>query len=131
MEKHRNRIVLGLGSNYHKEENMAEAKRLLAHRFPSLCFSEDELTEPVGSSLPMDCFLNCVALGTTEEELSVVQRGLKEMERSLGRTPEEKALGHIAIDIDLLQWNDLQLKPADLTCDYIQRGLSSLLTDKT
>ncbi len=123
-------MVLGLGSNYHKEANMAEAKRLLIDSFPSLCFSEDELTEPIGCSIPMDDFLNCVAIGTTQEDLSEVQRSLKAMEHSLGRCPEEKALGHIAVDIDLLQWNDQPLKPQDLARDYIVRGLSFLLPDE-
>lgn len=120
-------MILSLGSNYGKKENMAEAIRRLRDSFPDLHFSEPVLTEPIGFNDSAEWFLNCVAVGRTEEGYEVVKHRLKMIEQNLGRSPEEKAVGHISIDIDLLQWNDEILKPADLARDYVTNSITSLL----
>lgn len=120
-----NKIILSLGSNRESEANIRQSDELLCSYLTSVTFSEAVYTEAVG--LPEGgVFLNQVAIGYTEEQPETIRQALKQMERQLGRTPEGKAKGCIPIDIDLLQWNELVLKPADLEREYIVSLLSTL-----
>lgn len=113
-----NKIIVSLGSNRESEANIRQADELLCGYLASVTFSEAVYTAAVG--LPDGgVFLNQVAIGYTEEQPEAIRLALKQMERQLGRTPEDKAKGCIPIDIDLLQWNEQVLKPADLERGYV------------
>ena len=120
-----NRVIIGLGSNLDKEKNMAAAVRLLEDCFVSIRFSAAVYTEPVGMNNPA-LFLNRVAVAFTSEEPDRLVAALKQKERMLGRTTNGKSEGIIPIDIDLLQWNDLILKPEDLQREYVKAGIRFL-----
>ncbi|MDH6533899.1 2-amino-4-hydroxy-6-hydroxymethyldihydropteridine diphosphokinase [Parabacteroides sp. PM5-20] len=121
-----NRCLLALGSNVNKEWNIDQAIQLLRIFFDCIYFSEALLTEPIGQiHFPGD-FLNQLAWVYTPLEEETVQRILKQIEQELGRQPEDKISGRIPIDIDLLQWNDCILKPADMERAYVQEGIQSL-----
>lgn len=114
-----NKLVLCLGTNIDCEMNMERAEALLTDYFDSICLSGKVYTEPVG--LPgSTLFLNQVAIAFTPASLEEVGRVLKGMELQLGRTPESKRTGMIPIDIDLLQWNNVVLKPADMGREYVR-----------
>lgn len=120
-----NRIVLVLGSNQDKENNIKRAADQLRAHFPSIILEKPVLTEP------MDCvnpalFLNQVAVATTPFSLEDTNGILKKIECALGRTPLNKMEGNIPIDIDLLIWNDEILKPEDLKRGYIKEALNRL-----
>ena len=51
---------------------------------------------------------------------------LKKIETDLGRTESSRQKGEIAIDIDLLKWDDTILKASDLERDYIKKLLAAL-----
>ena len=123
-----NKIILSLGSNYHKEENMKRAVVLLQACFASLRFSEAIYTEPIGCPQSKETFLNQVAIGNTTHNFEEVHVALKEFEKQLGRKAEDKQMGRIPIDIDLLQWNEEVLKPMDLKREDVISGLDSLLS---
>lgn len=125
-EKRRsNQVLLSLGSNQDSERNIRCAARLLDEYFERITYSEPVYTDPVGTGLPGP-FLNQVAMACTGDTPEEITKVLKQIERRLGRTPESKISGHIPIDIDLLQWNDRILKPADLEREYVRSGLLSL-----
>jgi 2-amino-4-hydroxy-6-hydroxymethyldihydropteridine diphosphokinase len=71
-------------------------------------------------------FLNRVAVAFTSEEPDRLVAAFKQTERTLGRTTNGKSEGIIPIDIDLLQWNDLILKPEDLQREYVKAGIRFL-----
>lgn len=120
-----NKIILSLGSNRESEANIRRADELLRGFLDTVTFSEALCTEAVG--LPEGGqFLNQVAIGYTDKQPEAIWQTLKQMERQLGRTPDGKATGCIPIDIDLLQWNGLVLKPADLERGYIVSLLRTL-----
>lgn len=119
-----NRIILSLGSNKDRERNMDLATELLQDIFPDIRFSERIETEPYGSLTGSALFLNQVAIADTPLTAEEIIRQFKEIEKQIGRQPEDKSLGAISIDIDLLVWNDIILKPDDWQREYIQ----SLLT---
>ena len=120
-----NKIILSLGSNQDQEKNMAEAVRILRNQFVSIAFSNSVYTEPIGltGSAP---FLNWVAVAYTSEQLDEIKHLLKRIEYKLQRMPDDKNFGIVPIDIDLLQWNELILKPDDLRRYYIIEGIRAL-----
>lgn len=120
-----NQVVLSLGSNRDKENNIELADRLLREYFVSIHFSEAVYTEPVGM-LHSSLFLNQVAMAYSPEGPDEIIKTLKQIERKIGRLPEDKAKELIPIDIDLLQWNNEVLKPIDMQRPYIQSALLRL-----
>lgn len=126
MDNKRNRAILCVGSNLDKEKNMERAVERLRAHFISIRFAEPVYTESFDCLVPTT-FLNQVAIVYSSESTEEIRSRLKEIERSLGRRPEDKALGRVPIDIDLLCWNDEILKPDDLRRDYVRVGIRSLL----
>jgi len=123
-----NKLLLSLGSNRSPELNIASACSRLEALFPDIFFSEAVYTSPV------DCpctepFLNCLACATTVCTLEEVYAMLKDLEEEAGRTPEGKHQGIVPLDIDILQWNEQILKPADMKRDYVREALRSLLPE--
>lgn len=120
-----NKIILSLGSNQDQEKNMAEAVRILRNQFVSIAFSNSVYTEPIGltGSAP---FLNRVAVAYTSEQPDEIKHLLKRIKYKLQRMPDDKNFGIVPIDIDLLQWNELILKPDDLRRYYIIEGIRAL-----
>jgi 2-amino-4-hydroxy-6-hydroxymethyldihydropteridine diphosphokinase len=51
---------------------------------------------------------------------------IKQTERAVGRSPRDKYLGKVVIDIDLIRYNDELLRPADFQREYVQQLLSDL-----
>lgn len=122
----RNRILLSLGSNWQAEQHMQLAMQLLQARFHTLRFSEAIWMEALNYPQSVGPFLNRVAEGWVCERPEEIQACLKSIECQLGRRSEQKAAGVVVIDLDLLQWNDRILKPADLQRPYVRSGLASL-----
>ena len=117
--------ILCLGSNFYRIAHMAYAQRELKKHFPTIRFSEEMETEAIGSRF-LSPFSNQVASFETTLSSEKVRAILKQIERDLGRLPEEKSQGVIRIDIDLLMYDDCVLKPADLERDFVVEGLKSL-----
>ena len=117
--------ILCLGSNFYRIAHMAYAQRDLKKHFPTIRFSEEMETEAIGSRF-LSPFSNQVASFETTLSSEEVRAILKQIERNLGRLPEEKSQGVIRIDIDLLMYDDCVLKPADMERDFVKEGLKSL-----
>lgn len=122
----RNFLILSLGSNVSPEFHIAFARRRLEELFPGIHYSEAVYTQPV------DCpasglFLNCVAKATTSYTLENVHAMLKDLEEEAGRTSDGKSSGVVPLDIDILEWNGIILKPADMQRSYVMEGLHSLI----
>ena len=120
-----NKVILCLGSNRDKEKNIELADQLLRDHFASIHFSEAVYTESVNMQNP-SVFLNQVAIAFTPDCPEKIIDAFKQIERLLGRTPDDKLKESIPIDIDLLQWNDRLLKPLDLQRSYVQSALRTL-----
>ena len=120
------KVIIGLGSNWKSEVHIQQANRLLMDYFDEIHFSEAVYTEPIGVS-QSDLFLNQVAIAYTSHSIAEIETVLKEMEKMLGRTSTSKQQGIIPIDLDLLQWNNQILKSDDLERDYIRNGIESII----
>lgn len=119
-------VILCLGSNRDKEANMERATEILLARFPHIRLSVTVATEPVDSPTS-DLFLNRVALLYSELSANSIVDILKEIEMELGRKRTDKLTGSIPIDIDLIAYDDMIVKPNDMERDYVISGIESLL----
>jgi len=58
--------------------------------------------------------------------MAAVESNLKYIERCIGRTAENSMKGIIAIDIDILKFNDTRLHTGDWQRDYIQKLIKNI-----
>ena len=117
--------LLCLGSNYNRHLHMEEARKALMELFPTIHFSEEMTTEAIGDKL-LSPFSNQVAKLETSLTIEEIRSLLKKIEKDNGRLPEDKEQGIVKLDIDLLTFDDLTLKPNDMEKDYVLEGISSL-----
>lgn len=120
-----NQIIIALGSNTNPRQNMERASSAIELLLPDIRWSEAVYTAPEACSNPA-LFLNRVGIAHTSLPVADLIRHFKQIERALGRVPENKHQGIIPMDIDLLQWNSELLKPDDLQRSYIKAGISQL-----
>ncbi len=79
-----------------------------------------------------DPYLNCVVEAVTDitphESISSI---FKEYERTQGRTAQSKSTGQIPIDLDLVKFNSITLRPKEFNREYFLIGYRQLreLTD--
>ena len=120
----KNRIVIVLGSNKDSERNMEQACYMLEKLFP-VQWAEAVYTRPLHCISP-EPFLNRVGLSFTSSDIKELRVCFKQMEKALGRTADSKQSGVIPMDIDLVRWNDIVLKPDDWSRDYVQNGIKEI-----
>lgn len=104
---------------------MALARRRLSELFPDIRFSSEVETAPLFFHR-QDLFSNQVARFVSNLQADEVVACLKSIEREAGRTPGDKSLEIVRLDIDLLQCDSVVHKPEDLKRDYIRKGLEQL-----
>lgn len=112
--------LICIGSNHNREIHVSFATEALKGLFPNIVFGRKEETEPWGISNSA-LFINQVASFTTELSAEEVKEALKQLETLSGRTPEEKEKGIVSLDIDLLMYDDVILKPDDIKKEYMTK----------
>ena len=117
--------LLCLGSNIEASTNLSTARNTLLSHFPHIRFSEEMVTEAIGNGF-LSPFHNQVASLETSLPAEQVRTILKSIEQMQGRLPEEKAQGIVKLDIDLLTYDDIILKPKDMERKFIIEGMESL-----
>ncbi len=88
-------------------------------------FTQPILTEPDDEKYSY-LFRNVLAKAETEMTPEEVIDKIKQTERAVGRSPKDKYIGKVIIDIDLLQYNNEILRPVDLERDYVRQLLVTL-----
>lgn len=119
-----NHIIMSLGSNINQQKNLATARMMIERLFTSAVFTEAIWTEPIG--IQSDNFLNCLCRGECNLPLDNIKYHLKKIESQIGRTQEDTRNGIIAIDIDILQFNDSIFHERDWQRDYIKKLMKNI-----
>lgn len=119
-----NTCILCMGSNFERKIHLNAARKALKEQFPRICFGKEIETEAIGK-IYLSPFSNQIAKFETTLTPDEIRSIFKNIERQNGRLPEEKALGIVKLDIDLLAFNNLVLKPEDLHREYVQKELSN------
>ena len=117
--------LLCLGSNIEAPTRLSAARSALLSHFPHIRFSEEMVTEAIGSGF-LSPFHNQVASLETSLSAEQVRVILKNIEQGQGRLPEDKTQGIVKLDIDLLVYDDGVLKPKDLEREFVKIGLEEL-----
>lgn len=123
MDEHH--CLLCMGSNTDCSAQLSVARKALCATFPDIHFGEMMETEAIGSGFHSP-FSNQLARFSTTLSPDSVHDIFKELERRSGRIPEDKSLGVVKLDIDLLVFDNRVLKPEDMEREYIRRGISVL-----
>jgi 2-amino-4-hydroxy-6-hydroxymethyldihydropteridine diphosphokinase len=115
-----------IGTNYERERNLSFACNELSLRLEGIRFAPAEETAPIGMKMRSENFLNRVAAVDTDLSREELREMFKQIERSAGRTADDKSHEIVRLDIDLLTYGDELLKPADMARDYVARGADYL-----
>lgn len=120
-------IILGLGSNLGKREALLrEAIRKINHlngvqvKSVSFLYESEAMLLPDADPSWNKPFLNCALSITTKLTPHELLKGVKEIESELGRAFKVgERWAPRPIDIDFLQWDDLQINTPELTIPHI------------
>ena len=93
--------LLSISSNFQARSNLTEARQMLENLFPEIVFTEALTTKPHGDHYKRP-FVNVLAVAYHSAGADEINAQLKEIEKRLGRTPEDKAKGKVVIDLDLI-----------------------------
>lgn len=116
--------ILSFGSNSPDKALMMERLRQWAAAFDGAELSAVYSTEPWSGHGAG--YLNMVARVSSPLEPEQMQLAGKELERSLGRTPEKKSAGVVPADVDVMWCDGLILRPDEWLRPYFARGLAQL-----
>lgn len=119
------KVIIGLGSNSNAERNISLTRQILIDIFDNIYFAKPVTTKPINFPNP-DLFLNQVGIFKTTLNVQEITSILKQIEQTIGRTPEDKLKHRVTIDADLIQWDDEILKPEDIKRTYIQDALQEI-----
>jgi len=117
--------VVGIGSNYNSEESLRLAHQSLTALFPGTYFGEVQETEPLFFKNPA-LFSNQLAVFQTSMNCETVIASLKKIERDAGRKPGDKLEEKVILDLDLIRFDAVVLRPDEMTKEYIVRGMKQL-----
>lgn len=117
-------VILSLAANCNHEKNLSEARSRLEQILSSITFSRELWTNPIGSHciLP-DKYLNQLVRGCTQLPVDELSKWLKDTEIQMGRTPEDRQLGIVRIDIDLLEYDGQRYHLRDWERSYVKELL--------
>ena len=123
MNQKEHQIIISLASNENQEARLAAAREQLVQLLTECHFTSAIWTEPVNTSRK-EPYLNQLCKGTTTFGEGLLCEVLKEAEKRLGRTRNED--GIVAIDLDLLQYDDQRHHLRDWSRDYVKNLLNEL-----
>ena len=96
--------IIGIGSNIHPEENIAEGLKMLGEENEIIKVSEFIKTAPLGKLNQPD-FLNGAAKVLTDKERENFKQYLREVEDRLKRDRSAPKYGPRTIDLDIVVWD--------------------------
>lgn len=121
----RTEVVILVGSNHGSRESIVEAVMLRLSEMLD-CFRRSpamETPDAVGEAAP---YLNAVCSGFTDCPLERFTVLTKSLEKEWGRTAESKSAGLVEIDIDVVMWGGVVLRPGDVSNDYFAIPFANL-----
>lgn len=110
---------LCMGSNTESSKNLQFAREWLQRFFPDIRFGEEMQTEARTFYHNRTPFLNQTGRFHSDMPKEEIVAICKHIERLAGRTQEDKSREIVKLDIDLLQYDHLILKPEDMKLPYV------------
>lgn len=127
------KAFFSLGSNCgNRRENILQALNLLRERLVMDKESEANVSEiyetPDAHGGPRP-YMNAVMAIQTTLDTSALERIAKNIEITLGRTPEARNRGEVPIDIDLVEYRGEVLRPRDFKASFFSIGYQNVLSN--
>lgn len=114
------RALICLGANASDAElQIAAAFDFLSQRGDVLRTSGVYPSDPE-YSCDAASYLNCIVELSTPLDYSAMQSAVKDYEREVRAHGQP---GFVAVDIDIVMWNDTLLRPADASSRYFAKGM--------
>lgn len=120
-----NTAIVMMGSNSQPKENLALAKEKINERYEITIASSVLVTTPRGAKYK-DMFHNQALVVLSDEDLANTIMFFKHLEKELGRTPESKNQGIVCIDIDVIFWNDRQIRGDYDNFDFVKTCVNEI-----
>lgn len=121
-------VWLVLGSNLPGEkavQQVLKAQEMVAEAFDgTVRFSTTYCTPAEGHASGV--YANAVGCGQTARGLESLEMFCKECERRLGRTEKTPGNPLIAVDIDVVRYDDTIVRPKNLQMSFMQQGMNEL-----
>lgn len=117
--------VIALGSNHgNRLGNIAEAAAYIESLLDG--FKRSSVYETPALNGIDNPYMNSVAIGTTSMPLERLNALLKNWESTHGRTPEARLRHEVTIDLDIVFYGNMTIRPDDATRDYFLLGYNEL-----
>lgn len=115
------RFTLSVGSNDgDRVNNVSKAIEWIRDRFAYVAYSSVyETPEIHGVGKP---YMNAVAEAASASSLEEVNALLKAYEKSHGRDDDARAEGRVPVDIDIVIWNGVVIRPFDYAAEFFRIG---------
>ena len=123
MKQKEHTVIISLASNVDQEDHLEAARTQLTQLLTTVHFTSAIFTEPI-NSIRKERYLNQLCKGTTALGDGLLGEVLKEIEKRLGRTKNED--GIVAIDLDLLQYDNQRHHLRDWERSYVKDLISKL-----
>lgn len=122
------RVIIGIGSNIHPEENIYRAIDLLKQHTLLLKKSSFIETEPIGFTEQAN-FINGAVLIETEKSVDELKNLLHEIENQLGRIRTENKFGPRTIDLDIIMFDGIIIDKDFYTRDFLKKSVEELTSN--
>ena len=121
-----NNLLISLGSNLKDGKTILEnAIKRIFEISEKASFSSIYETEPVGVHKSNNYF-NCVGQISSCKDFDELKSIYKDLEKQFGRDSNSKETGLVALDIDIIIWNNDVVRAHDLSMNYVKKGLNEL-----
>lgn len=122
----RQEVYISIGSNdpINRSRRVSEAIEYLSGLLADVRHSDVYTSAPLSGHGSDYC--NAVLAGFTEQPSTEVEMMLKRYELEHGRTVEARKAGLVPVDLDLVAYGTMLLRPKDASAYYFRRGLSEL-----
>lgn len=122
-----NKILIAIGSNHEAERRMNEVKVLLQVFFSDIVFSPSMQTKDINMEGPD--YINMVAVFHTSLSYQQVNSLLKKLQTMCGNSEEARSRHEVAMDLDILAFNDRLYHLNDWQRPYIKQLVNTILAD--
>lgn len=128
-------LIIALGANYEADANMIKAHEIVCKEFDVQKSSRTINTKPIGMAYGTPDFANMIIVARSDKAIDDVASMLKDIETICGNTPQRRANGLIAMDVDVLWYDESKFHKSDWDRWYIKQLLDELdvhiaITDK-
>jgi len=119
-------VLISLASNRFQKKNLSKARCCLEEILYDCTYTSELWTEPIGSSVRGEQYLNQLVAATTMLDEPALTERLKQIELAFGRNAQKRALGIVPVDLDILSYDGRRQHQRDWQRPYVQLLLPEL-----